>query len=84
MSSLQHQASVAEGEAMVAQGSMKTTSRRMQAALALTAALRGETARWSARADELEVQALLSAGLFQHVCIMAMSATRCSSSLMAP
>ena len=73
MSSLQHQAAVAEGEAMAAQGSMKTTSRRMLAAGALTAALRGETTRWSARADELEAHALLSAGPFQHVHIMALS-----------
>ena len=58
MSSLQHQASVAEGEALAAEGSMKTTNRRMQAALALTAALRGETARWTARANELEACAL--------------------------
>ena len=40
---------------MAAQGSLKVTGKHMQAALVLTAALRGESARWTSHADELEV-----------------------------
>ena len=55
MSRLRSSASNAEREVLVAQGSIKQTSKRMHTAIELASALRGEAARWAESADAIEV-----------------------------